>query len=121
MEIQTSLDPAVLWIRARRLWYLGGLAPHSDEIIWHSAEIEGGMHANLADSLKAEEEDRKTDHATLVAAKENEEVATLTAKIETNLQQGDLEVGVDGMKGDRRRATRPCRSGRRIARRADRC
>ena len=54
----------------------------------------------LADSLKADEEDRKTDHAPLVAAKENEEVATLTATIETNLQLGDLETGVDSLSDD---------------------
>ena len=38
--------------------------------------------------LKADEEVRNTDHAQLVEVTENEEVATLTAKIETNLQQG---------------------------------
>ena len=58
------------------------------------------MPVDLADSQKADEEDRKTDHAPLVAATENEEVATLTATIETNFRQGDLETGVDGMKGD---------------------
>ena len=47
------------------------------------------MPADLADSLKADEEDRKSDHATLVAAKEHE-VATATETIETNLQQGPL-------------------------------
>ena len=49
------------------------------------------MPAGLADTLKADEEDRKTDPA---AATENEEVATLTATVETNLQQGDLETRV---------------------------
>ena len=38
--------------------------------------------------------------------------------IETNLWQGDLETEVDGTKGDvrrrRRRAMRPCQSGRRV-------
>ena len=48
---------------------------------------------------QADEEDRKTDHAPLVTAKENE-VVTMTATIETNLRQGDLETGADGMKGD---------------------
>ena len=51
------------------------------------------MLADL-DSQKAVEEDRKTDLAPLVAAMENEEVATLTAAIETNLRQGDLETWV---------------------------
>ena len=53
-------------------------------------KLKYGMPADLADSLKADEEYRKTDHATLVAAKESEEVATL----------GDFETGVDVMKGD---------------------
>ena len=43
------------------------------------------MPAGLADTLKADEEDRKTDRAPLVAVTENEEVATMTATIETNL------------------------------------
>ena len=47
------------------------------------------MPAVLANSLK-EVEDRKSDHSTLVQVKENEEVATLTATIETNLWQGDI-------------------------------
>ena len=50
------------------------------------------MPADLADSLKAD--------APLVAATENEEVATLTATIETNLWQGDLETGVGSLSGD---------------------
>ena len=58
------------------------------------------MPADLAESLKADEEDRKTDHAPLVAATENQEVATLTATIQTNLRQGNLAVEVDSMKGD---------------------
>ena len=45
------------------------------------------------DSLKAGEEDRKTDHAPLVKVKENGEVAIVTATIETKLWQGDLETG----------------------------
>ena len=59
-----------------------------------------GMLADLADSLKADEEDRKTDHAPLVAATENAEVATLTATIETSLWQGDLETSVGSLSGD---------------------
>ena len=53
----------------------------------------------LTDTQKADEEDRKTDHAPLVAATEND-VATLTATIERNLGQGDIGVEVGGMKGD---------------------
>ena len=45
------------------------------------------MPADLADSLKADEEERKTDHAPLVAATEN-------------LRHGDLGVEVDRVKGD---------------------
>ena len=33
VEIQTSADPAVLWLRARQLCYLGGYALQSGEII----------------------------------------------------------------------------------------
>ena len=58
------------------------------------------MPSDLADSLKADEEERKTAHVPLVAVTDNEVVATLTATIETNFQQGDLKIGVDGMKGD---------------------
>ena len=46
------------------------------------------MPAALANSLKADEEDRRSDHAKLVAVTENQEVATLTATIEPNLRQG---------------------------------
>ena len=51
--------------------------------------------ADLANSLKADEEDRRSDHAPLVQMKENEEVATLTATIETNLWQGDIATTVE--------------------------
>ena len=79
MEIQTSADPAVLWLRARQLCYLGGRALES-EIIGILQKLKDDMSADLADSQKADEKDRKADHATLVATKENE-VATLTATI----------------------------------------
>ena len=98
MDIQTSAELAVLWLRARQLCYLGGHAPQSGKIIG-ILKFKDGMPTRLADSLKADEEDRKSDHAPLVAAKDNE-VAIVTATIETNLRQGDLETGVDGMKGD---------------------
>ena len=99
MEIQTSADPAVLWLRARQLCHLGGHAPQSGEIIgiW---KLKGGMPGDLADSQKPDEEDRKSAHAPLVAGKENEEVATVTATIETNIRQGDFGVEVDSVKGD---------------------
>ena len=50
-------------------------------------ELKDDMLADLANSLKADEEDRRRDHAPLVAGTENEEVATLTVTIETNLRQ----------------------------------
>ena len=50
------------------------------------------MTADLADTLKADEEDRKTDRAPLVAVTENEEVAKLTATIETNFRQDGAVV-----------------------------
>ena len=84
-EIQTSADRAVLWPRARQLRYLGCYALESNEVIGILQKLKDDMSADLADSQKVEEEDRKSDHATLVAVKENE-VATLTAPIETNLQ-----------------------------------
>ena len=97
MEIQTSADPAVLWLRARQLCYLGP---------------KDGMPADLANSLKADEEDRKTDHAPLVVT-ENEEVATLTATIETNLQQGDLETRLCSFSGDQASSSRSSLHGKR--------
>ena len=93
MEIQTSADPAVLWLRARQLCCLGGHAPQSGEIIGRQ-KLKDGMPANLADSLKGDEEDRKTDHAALVQVMENE-VVMLTATVETNLGQSDLEWSVN--------------------------
>ena len=84
MEIQTSAGPAVLWLRARQLCYLGGHALESGEIIG-ILKLKDDMSADLADFLNPDEEDRKIDHGTLVETKENEEVATLTATVETNL------------------------------------
>ena len=57
------------------------------------------MPTDLADSLKADEEDRKTDHAPLVQVKANE-VATVTATIETNLRQGGALVKEEVATGD---------------------
>ena len=50
-------------------------------------KLKDDMSAALANSLRADE-DRKSDHTTLVQVKENEEVATLTATIETNTLAG---------------------------------
>ena len=51
-------------------------------------------------AAQKEEEDRKADHAGLVAAKE-EEIATLKATIETKLtRQGDLAVEVESLKNE---------------------
>ena len=72
VEIRTGAGPAVLWLSARQLCYLGSHAPESGEI----------MVFCLADCLKADEEDRKCDHATLVAAKES--------GVEVDSVKGDL-------------------------------
>ena len=45
------------------------------------------MPADLADFLKADEEDSKTDHAPLFAATKNQEVATLTAGRATSVSR----------------------------------
>ena len=78
---------------------VGGEALEDGEIVGILKKLKDGMPADLADSLKADEEEGKTNHAPLVAAKENE-IATLTATIEMNLWQGDLAVEVDSVKGD---------------------
>ena len=50
-------------------------------------------------AAQKEEEDRKANHAEIVAAKED--IATLTATIEKKLaRQGDLEVEVESLKND---------------------
>ena len=61
-------------------------------------KLKDDMPAALANSLKADE-DRKSDHTTLVQVKEEEEeeVVTHTATTETNLWQGDLGVEVDSL------------------------
>ena len=67
-----------------------GYAPQSGEII--------GILKQLMAAQK-EDEDRKANHTGLVAAKE--EIATLTATIETKLaRQGDLAVEVGSLKND---------------------
>ena len=78
---------------------MGGHAPESGEIIDVLQKLKDDVSADLAHSQKADEEDRKTDHAPFVAAKENEKVDTRTATIETNPQQGDFETGVDSLTG----------------------
>ena len=67
-----------------------GYAPQSGEII--------GLLKQLMAAQK-EEEDRKANHAEIVAAKED--IAILTATIETKLaRQGDLAVEVESLKND---------------------
>ena len=61
MEIHTSSDPAVLWLRARQFCYLGGHALESGEITCNLQKLKDDMPTDFADSLKAGEEDRKTD------------------------------------------------------------
>ena len=74
-EMQTSADPVVFWLRACLFCFLDGRAPQSGEIMG-LLKLEDYMPAALADSLKADEEDRMSGHAPLVAVTENEEVAT---------------------------------------------
>ena len=95
MGIQTSAKPAVLWLRARQLCYLGGHAPQSGVIVGILQKLKDDMPADLADS-QADEEHRKTDREPFFTAKENEEVATVTATIETNLRRGHLTEDGDG-------------------------
>ena len=85
-EIQTSAGSAVFWLRARHLCFLDGRAPQSGEIMG-LLEFEDYIPAALANSLKGDEEDRKSDHTTLVQVKEEEEVASHAAT-EMNLRQG---------------------------------
>ena len=67
-----------------------GYAPQSGEII-------GTLKQLMA--AQKEEEDRKANHTGLDAAQE--EIATLTATIETKLtRQGDLAVEVESLKND---------------------
>merc|ERR1712136_258421 len=62
-------------------------------------QLKDEMSEDLAAALKAEE-DRKANHAGLIAAKK-EEIATLTATIETKLtRQGNLAVEVESLKND---------------------
>ena len=57
---------------ACQLYYLGGHAPLCGQIIG-ILKLKDGMPTDLAGSLKADEEDRKTDHAPGVAVwKEND-------------------------------------------------
>ena len=68
-----------------------GYAPQSGEIV--------GILKQLMAAQK-EEEDGKANHTGLIAAKE-EEIATLTATIETKLsQQGNLAAEVESLKND---------------------
>ena len=71
-------------------------APQSGEIIGLLKQLMDEMSEDLA-ATQEEEEDRKANHAGLVAAKK-EAIATLTAMIETKLtRQGDLAVEVESL------------------------
>ena len=50
IEIQTSAEPAVLWLRARQLCYLGGHALQSGEIVGILKKLKDCMPTDLADS-----------------------------------------------------------------------
>ena len=72
-----------------------GYAPQSGEIIGILKQLMDEMTEDLAAAQK-EEEDRKANHSGLIAAKE--EIATLTATIETKLTRpGDLAVEVESL------------------------
>ena len=58
-------------------------------------KLEDDMPADLAKSLKVDEEDRKTDHAPLVQVKANW-VASVTASIETNFRLGAVHRTASG-------------------------
>ena len=69
----------------------------SDDDCSTLCEIIGILKLLMA--AQKEDEDRKANHTGLVAAKE--EIATLTATIETKLtRQGDLAVEVESLKND---------------------
>ena len=65
--------------------------------------LQSGEIIGILKQLKAvqkEEEDRKANHAEIVAAKK-EDIATVTATIETKLaRQGDVAVEVESLKND---------------------
>ena len=76
-----------------------GYAPKSGEIIGILKQLKDEMSEDLAGAQNVEE-DRKANHAGLIAAKE-EEIATLTSTIETKLtRQGNLAVEVQSLKND---------------------
>ena len=76
-----------------------GYAPQSGEVIGILKQLKDEMSEDLA-VAQQEEEDRKANYAGLIAAKK-EEIATLTATIETKLtRQGDLAVEVESLKND---------------------
>ena len=76
-----------------------GYAPQSGEVIGILKQLKDEMSEDLAVAHK-EEEDRKANHAGLIAARK-EEIATLTATTETKLtRQDDLAVEVETLKND---------------------
>ena len=77
----------------------GGNSHDSLKVASSVCQSDGNMSADFANSLKADEEDRRSDHAPLVQAKENE-VGTVTATIETNLRRSDIETEVGSLSGD---------------------
>ena len=73
-----------------------GYTPQSGEIIGILKQLMDEMTEDLAAAQK-EQEDRKANHAGLIAAKKTE-TATLTATIDTKLtRQGDLTVEVESL------------------------
>ena len=57
------MDPSVLWLRARQCCNLGGHAPESGDISGILKKLKDELFGDFADSQKANEEHRTTDHA----------------------------------------------------------
>ena len=77
--------------------YRQGYAPKSGDIIGILKQLKDEMSEDLAGAQKVEE-DRKANHAGLIAAKKKE-IATLTSTIQTKLTRlGNLAVEVESLK-----------------------
>ena len=101
MEIQTSAKPAVLWLRARQLCYLGGHAPQSGVIVGILQKLKDDMPADLADS-QADEEHRKTDREAILHSKGER------GSCHCDGDDRDETLARPSHRGRRRRATRRC-------------
>ena len=100
-HVSTSVDVAV-WLESTMNRVSDGDRSTSLSFLSCGA-LQSGEIIGILKQLKAvqkEEEDRKANHAEIVAAKK-EDIATVTATIETKLaRQGDLAVEVESLKND---------------------